>query len=257
MSDLTDPHRPITFSAPLNIGQSIDLAADAVRALALREVNAKEAFTLCDANGEFFRASLVACDAKSAHATVYEKMPASPESPANITLFCAVLARQRMLIVAQKATELGVVRIVPVLTERSVPAEGLAHEKAHAWPGQVVRAVRQCRRASVPVVARAEPLAKALASDAWRNANARFYLDDRAAKNSGNVALPARRETNEQIDVALAIGPEGGFTDFERRLLEDEHGTALRLGSRVLRAETAVIVGLTLLQHQLGDLAIE
>ena len=217
----------------------------------------KEAFTLCDATGAFFRASLVACDAKRAEATVYEKMPVSPESPVGITLVCAVLARQRMLFVAQKATELGVTCIAPVLTERSVPAEGLAHEKAHAWPGQVIRAVRQCRRASVPVVLRAEPLATTLASAAWRDASARFYLDDRAAKNSGLVTLPARRTGAGAFDVALAIGPEGGFTDSERRLLEDEHGTALRLGSRVLRAETAVVVGLTLLQHLLGDLAID
>jgi 16S rRNA (uracil1498-N3)-methyltransferase len=162
-----------------------------------------------------------------------------------------------MFVVMQKATELGVARIVPVITERSVQPEGLAHEKSHAWPGQVVRAVRQCRRASVPVLERATPLERVLAGAPWRDADARFYLDDRAAKNTGAVALPAARASADApLDVALAIGPEGGFTDAERRLLEDHHGTALRLGARVLRAETAVLVGLTLLQHRLGDLAI-
>ncbi len=255
-SDLPALHQPITHPSVLSVGQSIELDTQAVRSLELRQVNVKEAFTLRDAAGKYFRASLVACDPNRAEATVYEAMPASPESPARITLFCAVLGRQRMLVVAQKATELGVNRIVPVVSERSVQFDGLAHEKAHAWPGQVVRAVRQCRRASVPVVTRAEKLTDALAGAYWREADARFYLDDRAAKNSGAVTLPARREGAMPVNVAIAIGPEGGFTDSERRLLEDERGTAMRLGSRVLRAETAVLVGLTLLQHLVGDLAI-
>ena len=105
-------------------------------------------------------------------------------------------------------------------------------------------------------LAAALPAVSPLSSPAWAGAAMRFYLDDRAAKNSGAVALPARRAATDVVDVAVAIGPEGGFTDTERRALEDARGTALRLGGRVLRAETAVFVGLTLLQHLLGDLAI-
>jgi len=251
-----DAYGPIVHPAPLAVGETFELDAAGARALSLREVNPKEAFTLRDAEGTFFRASLTARGPTGGQAVVYEKMPASPESPARITLVCAVLARQRMMLVVQKATELGVVRIVPTLTERSVPADGLPHEKAHAWPGQVVRAVRQCRRASVPVVDRAETLAAVLASAAWRDASVRYYLDDRAAKNTGRVTLPAPRDASGTSNIALATGPEGGFTDTERRMLEDTHGVALRLGARVLRAETAVIVGLTLVQHRLGDLAL-
>ena len=83
----------------------------------------------------------------------------------------------------------------------------------------MIRAVRQCRRGrkSVPIVKRAELFETVLADAEWTGASARFYLDDRAAKNSGSVSLPARRPTGEGIEVALAIGPEGGFTDRERR----------------------------------------
>jgi 16S rRNA (uracil1498-N3)-methyltransferase len=256
--DLAPEFHPITYPATLAIDQTVELRGVAVRGLRLRQVNAKEAFTMRDADGNYFRAALRVIDGDVAEALVYERMPVAPESPARITLVCAVLARQRMLVVMQKATELGVTRIVPTLSERSVQREDLAHEKAHAWPGQVIRAVRQCRRGSVPVVTRAEPLDAVLASNAWRRAAQRFYLDDRAAKNSGRVSLPgAVRERGTTIDVAVAIGPEGGFTDSERRRLADEGGTPLALGGRVLRAETAVFVGLTLLQHRLGDLAID
>lgn len=260
--DLAPEFDPITYAAgTLAVDQTIVLRDVAVRGLRLRQVNAKEAFTLRDASGAYYRAALRSIEGDEAEALVYEKMPVAPESPARITLVCAVLARQRMLVVMQKATELGVVRIVPALSERSVQRDGLAHEKAHAWPGQVIRAVRQCRRGSVPLVTRAEPLEAVLASKPWRGASQRFYLDDRAAKNSGRVTLPAKREPGTppgiDLDIAVAIGPEGGFTDSERRMLADEGGTPLALGGRVLRAETAVFVGLTLLQHRLGDLAID
>jgi len=177
---------------------------------------------------------------------VYERMPLPPESPLELALVCAVLARQRMMLVAQKATELGVTRILPVFTERSVGPEGLEHEKAHAWPNQVARAVKQCRRATVPELCPASPLAEALASDAWGAAEARFLLDDRAP---AGVALE-----RGPLGVCLAVGPEGGWTDTERAALADAGARPLVFGGRILRAETAVLAGLVLLQHRLGDL---
>src|SRR3954465_475978 len=79
-------------------------------------------------------------------------MNRSPETTSDITRACAVLARQRMHFVMQKATELGVAGIVPLLTDHSVPLGGVAQEQAHAWPGRIARAVRQCRRASLPAL---------------------------------------------------------------------------------------------------------
>jgi 16S rRNA (uracil1498-N3)-methyltransferase len=255
MQDAHGEYEPITFDEALSVGRAFDLDAAGVRALQLRQVNVKEAFTLRDATGAYFRATLLAWSPARASASAYEKMPADPESPARITLACAVLARQRMLFVMQKATELGVARIVPMISARSVQLQGLAHEKAHAWPGQVVRAVRQCRRASVPRIDAPASVDTVLASDAWREADLRLHLDDRAAKNTGHVSLPSERNQRTRVTAVLAIGPEGGFTDEERRRFDDHHSAALRLGGRVLRAETAVLVGLTLLQHVIGDLA--
>ena len=100
-------NEPIAIPLPLTVGQEFDLGVQAVAALRLREVNVKEAFTLHDASGVYFRATLLACAPAGARAMAYERMPESPESPARITLACAVLARQRMMTVVQKATELG------------------------------------------------------------------------------------------------------------------------------------------------------
>ena len=69
-------------------------------------------------------------------------MVRSPESQLDITLACSVLARQRLLFVMQKATELGASRVVPLHTDHSVQVDGLEHEKASGWAGQVIRAAK-------------------------------------------------------------------------------------------------------------------
>jgi 16S rRNA (uracil1498-N3)-methyltransferase len=247
MDELPFPYHPIRHPARFTLGRPIQMGREAVEQLQLRQINVKEAFTLQDPSGQFFRASLTACGPKGAEALVYEAMARSPESPLGLTLISAVLARQRMLLVMQKATELGATRIQPVFTERSVQAEGLAHEKAHAWPGATVRAARQCRRASLPVVLPTVPLAEALAGTLWTGAASRFYLDDLAPEGT--------RLLRGAADAVLAVGPEGGWTDAERALLAESDGHVLVLGGRILRAETAVLTGLVLLQHRLGDLS--
>jgi 16S rRNA (uracil1498-N3)-methyltransferase len=244
--ELPFPYSPIRVPAVLAAGQPIQLGPEVVEALQFRQVNVKEAFTLQDAAGTFFRASLRAAEPEGGEAFVYEAMAQSPESPLRLSLCCAVLARQRMIFVSQKATELGIERLQPVLTERSVPPEGLEHEKAHAWPGQAIRAAKQCRRASVPQVLPPIPLAEVLAGELWRGAEARFYLDHGAPARAGLERGPA--------SACLAVGPEGGWTDAEREQLAAAGAAPLLLGGRVLRAETAVVVGLALLQHHLGDL---
>src|SRR5436190_24170653 len=106
---------PLVHSQALAPGQRIALDASHARGLRFRQINPKEAFTLVDKEGGFFRASLTALTDDGGEALVYEALPASTESPADITLLCAVLARQRMLGVVQKATELGVVRVIPFI----------------------------------------------------------------------------------------------------------------------------------------------
>ncbi|HEX4339153.1 MAG TPA: RsmE family RNA methyltransferase [Polyangiaceae bacterium] len=231
-------------------GQRITLTPEHARGLRFREVNPKEAFTLVDDAGRFFRASLTSLAEGGGEALVYEAMTQSPESPAHITLLCAVLARQRMLVVIQKATELGAVRVVPIISERSVQRAGLAHEKAHAWPGQALRAVRQCRRASVPEVRPAVTLGAALDDASFAGATRRFYLDDQGddSKRAAGGGTPTPTE------IAFAVGPEGGWTDAERALLRARGATGLRFGGRVLRAETAVLVGVAWLQAAFGDM---
>jgi 16S rRNA (uracil1498-N3)-methyltransferase len=242
------PYNPLTHPTPLVVGETYTLNTQVTAGIHFRKVNPKEAFTLGDSTGKYFRASLVTLEKESATALVYEAMPDVPESPIEITLVCAVLQRQRMLWVCQKAAELGVTRIQPVITLKSVQADGLAHEKAHAWPAQALKGARQCRRASLPEVMRAQTLEQCVTSDVWKTAHARTFLDDQ----SEGEALPGGCK-----NMMLVIGPEGGFANVERQLLVNAKAVPLKLGGRVLRAETAVLVGITVVQHCLGDMGIE
>jgi 16S rRNA (uracil1498-N3)-methyltransferase len=133
--------------------------------------------------------------------------------------------------------------MVTRFTEYAVPPHGLEHEKAHAWPGQVVRAARQCRRSSLPELLAPMPLDAFLASPA-AGADLSLFLDDR------NQGPPAPAGTLRRI--ILFAGPEGGFSDADREKLKGR-AFSLVLGGRVLRAETAVIAGLTAVQLAWGD----
>ena len=241
------PYSPIQYDKALHKGQMINLNAKQVQGLDIREIKTKEAFTIIDKNGCCFRASLKQKTSQSGKAIIYEKMIDTPESPLLITLFCAVLGRQRMLTVIQKATELGIARFVPVVTAHSVPFAGLAHQKSHAWPKQAIRASRQCRRASLPQVKESVRLQTALQDPCFTEADIRVALDDNTQKVSAFRGDAVR-------SIALLVGPEGGWSDAERKMLREHNCVSLKLGGRVLRAETAVYAGLVIVQHMFGDM---
>jgi 16S rRNA (uracil1498-N3)-methyltransferase len=241
-----DGDEPLTVTATLALDEPFRFDRGLAKRLRMREVNAKEAFTLRDGSGGWFRASLKQYDPRGGSAVAYERMSRSPEPMIDLTLACAVLARQRMHTVVQKATELGARRIVPLLTDHSLPPEAIEHEQAHAWAGHIARAARQCRRSSLPHLLAPATLDAFLASPLLAAADLRLFLDDRI-----DSTIPAPPEPPKRI--ILLVGPEGGFSDAERHRLADQARPWV-LGGRVLRAETAVLVGLTAVQMMWGDL---
>ena len=238
---------PLAVPATLKINEPFRFDRGLAKRLRMREMNAKEAFTLCDGSGAWFRASLKEYDGRGGLAVAYERMSRSPEATIDLTLACAVLARQRMQLVVQKATELGVRRIVPLLTDHSVPPEAVEHEQAHAWAGHIARAARQCRRSSLPHLLAPAAFDAFLGSPLLAAADLCLFLDDRSdpAAHAAPAEPPPRR-------IVLLVGPEGGFSDAERHRLKGP-ARPWALGGRVLRAETAVLVGLTAVHMTWGD----
>ena len=167
---------------------------------------------------------------------------ASPD----VHLLCAPIKRQAFDLVVQKATELGVAAIRPVLTERTVP-ERVNLERLRTI---ATEAAEQCERLDVPHIG--EPLALHAILSGWDAKRRLLVCDERGVAPSIGAALGAEARGSW----AILIGPEGGFAARELDALRDlPFVTSIGLGPRILRAETAAIAALTVWQALLGDWA--
>jgi 16S rRNA (uracil1498-N3)-methyltransferase len=189
-----------------------------------------------------------------------EAQPPSPESPLVLKLCVALLKGEKFDLVVQKATELGVRAVVPVLTKRSdvrLRDERDAGRRVERWRRHALEASKQSGRARVPAVetpvafddlVAGEPRLVAGESHVER-LRVLFAERSRVGLNSLVAEGTARSAT-----VVALVGPEGGW-DEEELAHAREHGwTLVTLGGRTLRAETAAITICVLLQHLLGDL---
>jgi len=203
--------------------------------------------TLFDGTGGEYEGTL-ARDGKKIWARVGPHTAIERESPLNVTLVQGVARGERMDLVVQKATELGVARIVPVLAERSVvkvDAQQRERKRAH-WQSIVVSACEQCGRNRVPVVHEAVALGDAIQ---LLPAGATRCL---LAADAAEPLLGVAARTGD-AGLALLIGPEGGLAEGERKFALARGFIACRLGPRIMRTETAGLAALAVLQAAAGD----
>jgi 16S rRNA (uracil1498-N3)-methyltransferase len=200
-----------------------------------------------DGTGSEFQAEIVRLEGDRVTVQLGARAHVATESPLRITLVQGVSRGERMDWTLQKATELGIAAIAPVLTARSVVRldSKQAEKKQTHWRGIVIGACEQCGRARVPAVGAAIPLREYFANT--RKDGMRLVLSPVApASLAGIASLPSK--------VELLIGPEGGLDDDELIAAQTAGFTPVRLGPRVLRTETAAVVALTVLQALWGDL---
>jgi len=201
---------------------------------------------LFDGGGEQYHAVLAEAGRKQASATLSAAAEGvAVESPLAVTLAQGVSKGERMDYAIQKAVELGVTRIVPVLCERTVVnLKGERGEKKLAhWRGVIVGAAEQCGRSRLPELAAAVRLEAWLATPPTGSG---LVLDPSATQ--GLTGL-------ERADAAtLLIGPEGGLSEAEIANALRAGYAGIRLGPRVLRTETAAVAALSALQVLWGDL---
>jgi len=167
------------------------------------------------------------------------------ESPLAVTLVQCIARADRMDVIVQKATELGVARIVPVQSRRGVVRleAAQAQSKAAHWRAIAVSACEQCGRNRLPAVDAPRRLLDYLGT--LPAGGTRLFLEPGA---------DARRAAPIGGEVSIAIGPEGGLDDEEIEAFRLAGFEAMRLGPRVLRTETAAIAALAWLQGRYGDL---
>ena len=202
---------------------------------------------LFDGSGRDFRGEISAIDGDRVAVRVGAAAAGLPESPLAITLVQAVSRSERMDWTLQKATELGVRRIQPVLSSRSVVRldERQAAKKLRHWQAIVAGAREQCRRSVLPEVR--PPLGLAPYLSGSPREGQRLVLSPHGPASLAGLPSAARR-------VELLIGPEGGLHDAELEAAGRSGFAPVRLGPRVLRTETAGLVALAVLQALWGDL---
>lgn len=200
---------------------------------------------LFNGRGGEFEAELVSTTKKTA--TVYLKTytDKNPESPLHTHLAISLSRGERFEFVLQKATELGVSAITPLLTERTeVKLSGERLEKKiKSWWKIIIGACEQCGRCVPPVLNAPEQI---------QNFLAKPYNGECFVLHHRNTST---LDPSKQIEnINLLIGPEGGLSESEIALANQRGWKNLVLGPRVLRTETAPIVALSLFQHHWGDI---
>lgn len=232
---------------PLATGSTLSIGGSAANHI-MRVLRAREGdeLTLFDGRGGEYGARVAGFRKDSVQVEVKEHRDVERESALDLTLAQGISRGERMDWVMQKATELGVTRIIPVVTERTMVKldERQAERKIEHWRAIVISACEQCGRNRVPEVALPMPYIEAVRSiDAEVT---RVLLSP-----SGTLRA---RDLGHSTRIAMLIGPEGGLSDNEQEAALAAGFQPLRMGPRILRTETAAIAALAALQHNFGDI---
>jgi len=231
-------------------GSVLELPADTASHLAkVLRARSGDEIVLFNGDGREFAAAIEAVRGPRVSVAIGDARSVDRESPLAVTLVQCVPRGDRMDIIVQKAVELGVARIVPVLSQRSVvrldPAQ--SQSRAAHWRAVAVGACEQCGRNRLPAVEPAQPLLNYLgASNPGTGLKLVFEPDSESH---------ARTAVHDPAGAAeIAIGPEGGFASDELEAFRIAGYSRVRLGPRVLRTETAAIAALVWLQARFGDI---
>ena len=238
---------------PLAAGADLPLPAQAASHVAkVLRLRAGAALTVFDGRGGEWEALVERVAGTTVTVRLGGHDAVERESPLRVTLLQALARGEKMDWVLQKATELGVARLVPVATERSVVQldAGRAERRLEHWQGIVASACEQCGRNRLPEVLAPQSLAAACEQAAQSAARVRLVLAPEATASLATAAAAAETGVRE---VTLLIGPEGGLSPAELRVAAQAGFVAVTLGPRVLRTETAAIAALSVLQLVGGD----
>ena len=214
-----------------------------VRVLRLQ---AGEVFHLFNGDGFDYAAEILTLEKRGARVRVAARLPVATESPLRIHLYQSIARGEKMDLILQKATELGVHAFTPIVSDRTeVKLDGERSDKKRwHWQGVVRSACEQSGRAHVPEVNEPVAIHRLAPADGARQA---FYLQPGASRRIADLSPEIERE------LALAIGPEGGFSARDTHLLRTAGFDGLGLGPRILRTETAGIALVAALQSRFGD----
>jgi 16S rRNA (uracil1498-N3)-methyltransferase len=191
-------------------------------------------------------------DERSVRLIPFERI-CNPESPVEIHVYQALPQKERFEWILQKLTEIGVTRIIPFTSEHSISLQerDADQSKSHRWPEVVRKAACQCRRARIPELYPVMSWSDILSE--MQGADIKVMLAEKGAEQGGSWSMREALNMSRLAQVAVVVGPEGGFSAQEIESAQEHGILPVTLGARILRTETAAIVGATLIQGLAGD----
>lgn len=240
---LTRIYQPISLAINTFLRLDEQASHHVARVLRLKEGDEIAVF---NGDGGEFCAIITQVAKKNVDVEIKNFLSRNMESPLNICLAQGIARGEKMDWIIQKAVELGVKKIVPLLTERCNVQ--LNHERIQKriehWQSVIISACEQSGRNVVPEIVVPQPLDKWLFQN---KADIRIVLSPHATKKS----LPEKIESTQSI--SILIGPEGGLSEQEIKKATLKKFIPMQLGPRILRTETAPIAALAILQSRYGD----
>jgi 16S rRNA (uracil1498-N3)-methyltransferase len=236
----------VYVATSLEAGAIVELPPDTGAHVAkVLRARAGDEFVIFNGDGREFGGEVASVRGSRVTVSVGRAQIVDRESPLAVTLLQCVPRGDRMDFIVQKATELGVTRLIPVTSQRSVVRldERQSETKAAHWRAVAVSACEQCGRNRLPQIDAPQALIDYLG--AAEISGPRLVLEPESAAGAA-LRIDSR--------VELAIGPEGGFAPEELEAFRLAGFERVRLGPRILRTETAALAAVTWLQSRYGDL---
>lgn len=207
-----------------------------------------DSLTLCDGAGTDYAGVLRQIDSQTVTVQILSQQPSKTEPSVFVRLYQALPKADKMEWIVQKAVELGVGEIVPVITERCIsrPDEKTMEKKRDRWQKIAAEAAKQCGRGRIPPV---RPLLRfsAAVQELGKMEKGLLLYEKGGVPFREVLAAPGRQ-------IGLFVGAEGGFSPEEAALAQQSGVRAVSLGSRILRCETAPLAALSVCMYETGNL---
>ncbi|MBI4847109.1 MAG: 16S rRNA (uracil(1498)-N(3))-methyltransferase [Nitrospirae bacterium] len=242
-------------------GEKIMIDGEQARYLSLvLRVKPGEQLVIFDGSGHKYFCKVLLVHKKEVVVEKIKKEPYSAESPVHISLAQGLPKSDKMDFIVQKATELGVNKIIPLITERSQVKHT---EKIERWRKIALSASQQCGREQIPEIdgpvefgefirnTPLTPLDRGECNPPLEKGNCRIIFSEEQRERNLKKILTGFKDTK---NITLLIGPEGGFTREEVSSAVEKGFIEASLGRRILRTETAPLTAISIIQYELGDM---
>jgi 16S rRNA (uracil1498-N3)-methyltransferase len=240
----------IVLDESVAIGKEMVIEGPPLEALLFQGGHVGNILTVTDSGGNDFRGRILSLSDKKASLRIFEVFRSSTESTVEIVLLQALPGKERMEMIIQKATELGVSAIAPFKSKRSISLEerDVKQRKSHRWQEIAIKAVRQSRRGKVPKVETYRSFEEVL--ELCSGEGLKLLLWEKGGEPLKKLLRP-----HPSKKIYAMVGPEGGFTEGEVKFAKERGFIPIKLGQRILRTETAAITLVGIIQYELGDLS--